>query len=110
MDSCLIISGISRNGKTFAARLLSNKLNITQIEFDNIINFFTELTRIKIGERDPKFDLRKQFVQRLPFKSEETYIAFRIACDSVVSRNIEFFKKFYNELVINKKSTMYYKT
>lgn len=110
MESCLIIYGVSGNGKTFAARLLSTKLNITQVEFDNVINFITELTRIKIGKTDPNFDLRNWFIQKLPFNNEDDYIAFRNACDVLISKNIEFFKKFYNELIVDKKATMYYPT
>ena len=110
MESCLIICGISGNGKTFAGRLLSSKLKIIEIEFDHVINFITEMTRIKIGESDPNFNFRNWFIQRLPFDDEEDFIAFKNACDGLISRNIDFFKKFYNELIINKKSTMYYKT
>ena len=111
MESCLIICGISGNGKTFAGRLLSSKLEITQIEFDNVINFISEMTRIKIGESDPNFNFRDWFIQRLPFNDDdEDLIACRNACDALISRNIDFFKKFYNKLIINKKSTKYYPT
>ena len=110
MESCLIICWISGNGKTFAGILLSSKLKIIEIEFDHVINFITEMTRIKIGESDPNFNFRNWFIQRLPFDDEEEFIAFKNACDGLISRNIDFFKKFYNELIINQKSTMYYKT
>ena len=70
MNSGLLIYGTSGNGKTYTSRILAKDFGLTKIEFDHVINFVTELVRIKFGKADPKMNMRNHFINRI-FKTDE---------------------------------------
>ena len=107
MSSCLLIYGTSGNGKTYAANILAKNFDLTKIEFDHVISFVTELVRIKFGKADPKMNIRNHFINRL-FKTDEEFVAFKNACDTLVNKNHDLFNRFYEKLVKDKKPAMYY--
>ena len=101
MVSCLVVYGLSKNGKSFTSGILAKNLNVKLISFDEVIFFISEYVRIKYGEFRPKFDFNSYFIHRL-FQNKESFEGFKIDLDVLISKNKKFFNKFYENIIQNK--------
>ena len=61
MGSCLVVYGLSKNGKSFTSRILAKNLNVKLIPFDEVINFISEYVRVKNGEIHHAIDFNTYF-------------------------------------------------
>ncbi len=102
MVSCLVVYGLSKNGKSFTSQILAKNLNVKLIPFDEIINFISEYIRIKNSEKHPAIDFKSYFIPRI-FKNNENAIEdFKADLDILISKNEKFFNNFYKNLIQNK--------
>jgi len=102
MTSCLIIRGNPGNGKTYAAKILSQKFNVLNLSMDHVIDFISEYCRSKFGQSYPNFDPYKFFMHRI-FKTKTDFYSFQNDLDEMITKNEEFFREFYEKFVEQKK-------
>ena len=101
MASCLVVYGLSKNGKSFTSRILAKNLNVKLIPFDEVINFISEYVRVKNSEIHPAIDFNTYFIHRI-FKNKEAFEGFKADLDTLISKNEKFFNNFYKNLIQNK--------
>ena len=102
MVSCLVVYGLSKNGKTFTSQILAKNLNVKLISFDEIINFISEYIRMKNGEKHPALDFKKYFLPRIFNNNEHAFEGFKDDLDILISKNEKFFSSFYKNLIQKK--------
>lgn len=102
MVSCLVVYGLSKNGKSFTSQILAKNLNVKLIPFDEIINFISEYIRIKNDEKHPAIDFKSYFLPRIFKNNENAFEGFKADLDILISKNEKFFNNFYKNLIQNK--------
>jgi len=94
---CILIRGNPNSGKTFVSlRLKANLDNPLLIGYDGIINLVAETVRLYFENRIKPNSLANSTPI---FDHEEEVVGFRREVETLISKNEEFFKKIYLDII-----------
>jgi len=100
MKSGIIIFGEPKSGKTFTCYLLKNFIDVKFIHFDDVINFISELLRLKFENKLPKREFSKFFHQKT-FDSIDDFELFNNKVEQLIREENDFLKKVFNKSIKN---------